>query len=114
MSSSACSKLRPENSSIVPSTPRAALGWRGASTRSLNGECTTPIGRTAKQSAGWVSRSELVTCLQHREHFGGVALGLHVAENARNFCAADHECRAVDALVATLLRAPDSELVGHA
>ena len=39
-----------ETRSIVPWTPRAKIGWRGASTRSLNGECTTPIGRRLRDS----------------------------------------------------------------
>src|SRR6187431_3645631 len=100
MSSRAWSRLRPENSSIVPCTPRARIGWRGASTRSLKGECTTPIGCRLRDS---------VTISERRQHLRRVPFGFHVAEYTHDLSLANHEGGAVDALCAVLLRPPDTE-----
>src|SRR5690349_21480478 len=43
---------------MLPLTPLAARGWRGASTRSLNGECTTPIGERARGAASGMGDAE--------------------------------------------------------
>src|SRR5450755_1069786 len=109
MSSSACSKLWPENSSMLPATPRAALGWRGASTRSLNGERTTPMGCSVSGERG----SGTSTGLERGEHFRGVPLGLHVRENTRDLAAFDHEGGALDAFGAVFFWPPHAELVRH-